>query len=94
MMAAIAAALAEAGISCNAVSAYRHHHIFFPHDRAQDAIRVLASPDSAERGSPLVSKADDSERTRGSRRRSGFLTAGSEPRDGLSLGDAQAGKPR
>ncbi len=42
MMAVVAAAIAEAGISCNAVSAYWHDHIFVQRDRAQDAIRVLA----------------------------------------------------
>ena len=41
MMAAIAAALADAGISCNAVSAYYHDHIFVQHDRAADAVRLL-----------------------------------------------------
>lgn len=41
MMAAVATALAEAGISCNAVSAYYHDHIFVPYDRAEEAVRVL-----------------------------------------------------
>lgn len=41
MMAAVATALAEAGISCNAVSAYYHDHIFVPYDRADDAVRAL-----------------------------------------------------
>ena len=53
MMAAIAAALAGAGIRCNGVSAYWRDHIFVQHDRAQDAIRVLAGlADRAERGFP------------------------------------------
>lgn len=41
MMAVIAKALAEAGISCNAVSAYYHDHIFVQHHRARDAVAVL-----------------------------------------------------
>jgi uncharacterized protein len=41
MMAVIAAALAEAGISCNAVSAYFHDHIFVPADRAPEAVDLL-----------------------------------------------------
>lgn len=41
MMAAIAAALTEAGISCNAVSAYHHDHLFVPWPRARDAMGVL-----------------------------------------------------
>ncbi|MCO5998127.1 ACT domain-containing protein [Actinoallomurus rhizosphaericola] len=41
MMAAVTAALAEAGISCNAVSAFYHDHLFVPRDRAGDAIAVL-----------------------------------------------------
>jgi hypothetical protein len=41
MMAAIAAALTEAGISCNAVSAYHHDHLFVPWPRARDAMDAL-----------------------------------------------------
>jgi hypothetical protein len=41
MMAAIATALTEAGISCNAVSAYHHDHLFVPWPRARDAMDVL-----------------------------------------------------
>ncbi|GAA4627325.1 ACT domain-containing protein [Actinoallomurus vinaceus] len=41
MMAAIATALAEAGISCNAVSAFYHDHLFVPPDRARDAVAAL-----------------------------------------------------
>jgi hypothetical protein len=41
MMAAIAGALTEAGISCNAVAAYHHDHLFVPWPRARDAMDVL-----------------------------------------------------
>jgi hypothetical protein len=40
-LAAICAALAREGISCNAVSAYYHDHLFVPADRADDAMAVL-----------------------------------------------------
>jgi len=41
MMAAIATALANAGISCNAISAFYHDHIFVPRERADDAVALL-----------------------------------------------------
>jgi uncharacterized protein len=41
MMAAIATALTEAGISCNAVSAYHHDHLFVPWPRAHEAMDIL-----------------------------------------------------
>ncbi len=41
MMAAIAAALAERDIPCNAVSAYYHDHVFVPWSRRDDAIAAL-----------------------------------------------------
>jgi hypothetical protein len=40
-LAAITARLAEAGISVNAVSAFHHDHLFVPHDRAEEALRLL-----------------------------------------------------
>jgi hypothetical protein len=40
-LAAIAAPLAEAGISVNAVSAFYHDHLFVPVERAEDAQRLL-----------------------------------------------------
>jgi GNAT superfamily N-acetyltransferase len=52
MMAAIATALADRGIPCNAVSAYFHDHLFVPwarRDEAIDALRALASADGALR---------------------------------------------
>lgn len=41
MMAAISAALAEAGIPCNVVSAYYHDHLFVPWARRDDAMAAL-----------------------------------------------------
>lgn len=41
MMAAIATALAERAIPCNAVSAYFHDHLFVPWARRDDALEVL-----------------------------------------------------
>ncbi len=42
-LAAVCTALADAGIACNAVSAYYHDHIFVPAGRAEQAIEVLRS---------------------------------------------------
>ena len=40
-LAALTAALADAGIPANAVSAFHHDHLFVPVDRADEAIAVL-----------------------------------------------------
>lgn len=40
-LAAITKALAEAGISVNAVSAYYHDHLFVPEEKKEEAMRVL-----------------------------------------------------
>ena len=40
-LAAITAALAAAGISVNAVSAFYHDHLFVPVERAEDALLLL-----------------------------------------------------
>ncbi|MBO6766505.1 ACT domain-containing protein [Maricaulis sp.] len=40
-MAAIAQALAQAGIGCNPVAGYFHDHLFVPVDRAEEAMAVL-----------------------------------------------------
>ncbi len=40
-LAAAAGALAGAGISCNAMSAWHHDHLFVPLDRAEEALAVL-----------------------------------------------------
>jgi uncharacterized protein len=42
-LAAVTARLAAAGISVNAVSAFHHDHLFVPVDRAEEAMRLLAS---------------------------------------------------
>ena len=42
LLAAVSAALAEAGIPCNAVSAFYHDHIFVPADLAARALDVLS----------------------------------------------------
>ncbi len=41
LTAAVARALAEAGISCNVVAAAHHDHRFVPADRADDALHQL-----------------------------------------------------
>jgi uncharacterized protein len=43
-LAAVATLLAKAGISVNAVSAYYHDHLFVPCEKADEAMRLLASP--------------------------------------------------
>lgn len=49
MMAAVAGALAEAGISCNPVAGYHHDHIFVPWDRRHDAMAAIAALSAAIR---------------------------------------------
>ena len=41
LTAAFAAALGEAGISCNVVAGHCHDHIFIPHEQAEAAMRCL-----------------------------------------------------
>jgi hypothetical protein len=41
LLAAVSAALADRGISCNVVSAYHHDHLFVPLDRGQEALLIL-----------------------------------------------------
>jgi hypothetical protein len=50
LTAAVAAALAEAGISCNVVAAAHHDHLFVPVESASQAIAVLQA--LQERASP------------------------------------------
>lgn len=41
LTAAIAGALAEAGLSCNVVAGFHHDHLFVPYERAAEAMAVL-----------------------------------------------------
>ena len=41
LTAAVARALADAGISANVVAGFAHDHVFVPHDRADEAMAVL-----------------------------------------------------
>lgn len=41
LTAAIATALAEAGVPCNVLAGYHHDHVLVPADQADEAIRVL-----------------------------------------------------
>jgi hypothetical protein len=43
LTAAVSAALADAGISCNVLAGVHHDHLLVPADRARDALAVLAS---------------------------------------------------
>lgn len=43
LTAAIAAALADEGISANVIAGSRHDHLFVPWDRRRDAMHVLAA---------------------------------------------------
>jgi uncharacterized protein len=41
LTAAVAAALAEAGMSCNVVAGYYHDHLFVPYERGAEAVELL-----------------------------------------------------
>lgn len=41
LTAAVAAELASAGLSCNVVAGFHHDHLFVPHERAAEAVRLL-----------------------------------------------------
>ena len=43
--AAIAAALADAGIPCNVIAGAHHDHVFVPYERASDALFCLTQSD-------------------------------------------------
>jgi len=47
LTAAVAAALAKAGIACNMVAALNHDHVFVPADRADEAFAILLSLQAA-----------------------------------------------
>ena len=42
-LAAVSSALAQAGIPCNAVSAFYHDHLFVPFEQASEAMHVLVA---------------------------------------------------
>ena len=48
LTAAVAGALAEAGIPCNMVAAYHHDHAFVPEERAAEALAILRARAAAE----------------------------------------------
>lgn len=41
LTAAVAAALAEAGIACNVIAAFHHDHLFVPWDKRDQALEIL-----------------------------------------------------
>lgn len=41
LTAAVSAALADAGISCNMIAAYHHDHLFVPWNRRDEALRIV-----------------------------------------------------
>ncbi|MFD9976735.1 ACT domain-containing protein [Streptomyces sp. NPDC059017] len=41
LTAAVATALADAGISCNVVAGHHHDHLFVPYERADEALTLL-----------------------------------------------------
>ncbi|MFG3346002.1 ACT domain-containing protein [Streptomyces sp. NPDC048018] len=43
LTAAVAGALADAGLSCNVVAGFHHDHLFVEHARAEEALGVLAA---------------------------------------------------
>lgn len=47
LTAAVASALAEAGIACNMVAALNHDHVFVPVDRADEALTILQALQAA-----------------------------------------------
>ena len=48
LTAAVASALANAGIACNMVAAYHHDHAFVPEDDADRALAILQALAGAE----------------------------------------------
>jgi hypothetical protein len=47
LTAAVATALAQAGVACNMVAALNHDHVFVPADRAYEAVEILFQLQSA-----------------------------------------------
>lgn len=52
LTAAVATALAEAGIACNMVAALNHDHVFVPVDRAEEALDILTALQAAAASAP------------------------------------------
>lgn len=50
LTAAVATALAQAGIACNMVAAMNHDHVFVPADRADEALAILRAVQAAASG--------------------------------------------
>lgn len=49
LTAAVSAALARAGLSCNVIAGYYHDHLLVPADRAADALRALSDLSRTQR---------------------------------------------
>ena len=49
LTAAVAMALANAGIACNMIAALNHDHVFVPADRAEEALDILLALQSEQR---------------------------------------------
>ncbi|WP_291169326.1 ACT domain-containing protein [Erythrobacter sp.] len=43
LTAAVASALADAGIACNMIAAFHHDHAFVPADRGEEALEILSA---------------------------------------------------
>ncbi|MFE0379222.1 ACT domain-containing protein [Streptomyces inhibens] len=43
LTAAVATALAQAGLSCNVVAGFHHDHLFVPYDAADETLRLLGA---------------------------------------------------
>ncbi|WP_254871506.1 ACT domain-containing protein [Pseudooceanicola sp. HF7] len=50
LTAAVASALAEAGIACNVVAAFHHDHVFIPAEQADEALTILLDLQAAASG--------------------------------------------
>jgi len=50
LMAAVSAALAQAGIGCNPVAGYYHDHLFVPADRSADAMAAIITLTGQQEG--------------------------------------------
>lgn len=62
-LAAVAAALAQRGIACNAVSAFHHDHLFVPVRQAEAALGVLQSMQKSATSAPRLATPSRSDRS-------------------------------